>query len=417
MPVSRKRKKSSKSAAAAKASRRRDHTRRVSLANLVSGWTEAHARRVEAARPHARALAESLRESPATGTVLEDELCARLGPLLTELADRPADGRERLGEPFTEDDHHIGPEQFAEALADAVAQTGVEPAETGVEPAETGGEHGAERVRAAVAAILPSPLRERTGLEMPGPALGGAVLWTPDRYGTRFAVVAPFAVPDGPIRWYLWDIDACGIMPLPVHAGFYASPEEALAAWQVGVGPVAAGGTCWREADDPELLKDVLPALSGLTALGGESVEQHAEYLRCRRLAETVVASLPAHPVPRRREDLPALAAEWMRRCPDTRDEAIALLDAWPSDVPSLAVGCSPHRVAWTVRNIRDEYILDEEFADRVLALLPAWVDLLATRNGVVPELVARARPYAEGLIHPDVAPGDRDAHQARVIE
>ncbi|MBO3737851.1 hypothetical protein [Actinoplanes flavus] len=409
MPVSRKRKKSQKSAAAARASRRRDHARKLSLSNLVSGWTEAFTRRVEAARPHARALAESLRESAATGTALEDELCARLGPLLTELADRtPAEPAEllaaaesgRVGELLAKGDDYIGPEHFAEALADEVAGAGGDPA--------------GERVRAAVTAILPSPLRERTGLEAPGPVLGGPVLWTLDRYGTRFAVVAPFTVPDGPARWYLWDVDGCTVTPLPVHAGFYASPEEALAAWQVGVGPIAAGGTSWRAADDPELLRDVLPALFGLTALGGESAEQHAEYLRCRRLAETVVASLPAHPVPRHREDLPKLAAEWMSRWPDAQDEAGAVLDAWPLDVPTLAVGCSPHRVAYVARHIREEY---RESAGPVLALLPDWVDLLATRNGVTPELVARARPYAEGLIHPDVAPGDRDAHQARVVE
>ncbi|MBB3096471.1 hypothetical protein FHR83_004141 [Actinoplanes campanulatus] len=405
MPVSRKRKKSQKSAAAARASRRRDHARRVSLSNMVSGWTEAFTRRVEAARPHARALAESLRESPATGTALEDELCFRLGPLLTELADRtPADTAEllaaaesgHLDELLAKSDDYIGPEHFAEALADAVADT------------------GADRVRAAVTAILPSPLRERTGLAAPGPALGGPVLWTPDRYGTRFAVVAPFAVPDAPVRWYLWDVDTCTVTPLPVHAGFYASPEEALAAWQVGVGPVAAGGTSWRAADDPELLEDVLPALFGLTALGGESAEQHAEYLRCRRLAETVVASLPRHPVPRDRADLPELAAEWMGRWPDAQDEAGAVLDAWPLDVPALALGCSPHRVAYVAQQIREEY---GDEAGPILALLPGWVDLLATRNGLTPELVARARPYAEGLTHPDVAPGDRDAHQARVIE
>lgn len=427
MPVSRKRKKSSQPAAAAKASRRRERTRQVKQANalrlMYAGWETAAAERVEQARPHARELVEHLLKSPATGAAaLEDELCARLGPLLTDLADRtPADvselldsaGRDRLDELVRNDDY-IGPQHFAEALADAVAELGT-PAGAGGDPEDA----AVRRVAAAVTAVLPSPLRQRTGLELPDPELRGEMRWTRDRYGSRFAVVAPFAVPGAPVRWYLWDIDACAFAPVPVHAGFYASPEEALAAWQVGVGPAAAGGTAWQAVDDSTLLRRLLPDLDGLVALGGETVEQHAEYLRCRRLAEVLLDLAPLLPITRE-DPRPALVAGWLRRWDDApaqeRDAAHAVAMAWPDDIPALYESCSPHRVAYVVQSLREEYP-DDDLAEKAVALLPRWLDWMVEYTGMPAELAERARPYAEGREHPNLPPGDRGAHQARVIE
>jgi hypothetical protein len=419
VPVSRKRKKSPKSAAAVKADRRREQAKQVRNANamrrMFSGWEKAAAQRVEDARPHAVALIERLRQSPATGPALEDELCARLGPLLTGLADRtpptvaalldPAN-RDRIDELIRASDAYIGPEHFAEALADAAGAI--------TDPDDP----AAVRVATAITAVLPSPLRERTGVDVPAPGLSGEAMWTRDRYGTRFAVVAPFAVPGSPVRWYLWDVDACGLVPVPVHAGFYASPEEALAAWQVGVGPAAAGGTTWRAVDDSVLLRGLLPALQGMMALGGESVEQHAEYLRCRRLAEVLLESVPVLPFTRP-DDQAALTVGWLDTWAgapeDDRDAAEAVAMAWPADVPALFASCSPHRVAHVAHALRDEY--PDDFAEKAIALLPQWVEWLAKSTGLPADLAERARPYAEGREHPDLLAAGRDSVHVRLAE
>jgi hypothetical protein len=97
------------------------------------------------------------------------------------------------------------------------------------------------QVLTAVADVLPYPdrqtaadaiarLRNESGRRVlpaapPGPVVAGPVLWTRDRYGSRFAVTAPIAAKDRPQRWYLWDIDACGHEAFTVHSGFYATAE------------------------------------------------------------------------------------------------------------------------------------------------------------------------------------------------
>jgi len=60
----------------------------------------------------------------------------------------------------------------------------------------------------------------------------GPVLWTRDRYGSRFAVTAPSTTTGQPMRWYLWDIDACGHETFTVHSGFYPTSDAALHDWQ-----------------------------------------------------------------------------------------------------------------------------------------------------------------------------------------
>jgi hypothetical protein len=61
-------------------------------------------------------------------------------------------------------------------------------------------------------------------------------LWARDVYGSRRAVVAPFASADGPDRWYLWDVDTCGYEIVTVHSGFYPTAEAALTEWPDAVG-------------------------------------------------------------------------------------------------------------------------------------------------------------------------------------
>jgi hypothetical protein len=385
VPVSRKRKKSSKSTAAVRAERRRAHTRQVrmaqSLREIVAGYEEGQAMRVELAHPHAVALAAELTASPRAGTALEDELCARLGPLLAGLGERPTD-------------EYVGPDHLAVALAGVLN--------------DAGDDEPARRVLAALAAILPSPLLARAGAESLDPEVTGEVLWTRDRYGSRFAVVAPIGTPEGPVRWYLWDIDACAFVPLPVHAGFYASPEEALAAWQVGVGAFAAGGTSWHRIDDSGLLADLLPKSEEISVLGGESAAQFTEYHRCRRLAEVILDLPPvvSLSVPETALDLgPDRFVTWWRKRAEGPEpgnlEALAgeMFDSWPALAPALFDTCSPHRVESVSHQIRDEY---REDADELLALLPAWVAWLSERTGLPPELRERALARIGGATVPD---------------
>jgi hypothetical protein len=326
--------------------------------------------RTELARPHAAELADRLLGSSRTGAALEDELCANLGVLLAQLGDLPPDGG------------HVGPDHLAAALAEDLAARDGE---------------AAARVLSALAAILPAPMLERAGLRAPERTVAGEVLWTRDRYGSRLAVIAPFGTPDSPVRWYLWDIDACDFAPMPVHAGFYASPEEALAAWQLGVGAVTAGGTSWRRIDDSRLLEDVLPNPREIGAMGGESVEQLAEYHRCRSLAESVLEQPPVITLKARETALDAgpaaFAAWWRKRAdraePDGLDDLIEdLFEVWPVIVPDLFDTCSPHRVEATAGRIRSEFAGDRA---ALLALLSDWVTWLAERSGLQGDLLDRS--------------------------
>ncbi|SDT52688.1 hypothetical protein SAMN04489716_4304 [Actinoplanes derwentensis] len=351
-----------------------------SLRDLAGAREAGQARRIGLAHPHAAALADRLLESPRSGTALEDEICALLGPLLTELGDLPAET-------------YVGPDHLAIALIDELR----EQAEQAGPASDAAAVRAAEVLR-AVAAIMPMPLRGRAGVEVAAPEAAGEVRWTRDRYGSRFAIVAPFTTPEGPVRWYLWDVDACDITPRPAHAGFYASPEEALAAWQVAAGAFAAGGTSWRRVDDSRLLAGLLPKPEEYGPLGGETAAQHAEYHRCRRLAELVLELprvLVLDPVGTALDAGPKAFSAWLRTRPDRPDPEIFLIEelfeSWPSEVPELFDTCSPHRVRAVTTQIRDEF---HDGADDLLELLPAWVTWLADRTGLPAEL--RDRSLAE---------------------
>lgn len=375
MPVSRKRKKSQKSTTAARAERRRSHAQRVrltsSLAALLTVQEEGTARRVDLARPPAAGLAVALLESAQSGTALEDEICARLGPLLAGLGAEPMETA-------------VGPDHLAVALLDDLEDRGDGPR--------------AVEVRRAVAAIMPLPLRDRIDAAGTTPEIAGEVLWTRDRYGSRFAIVAPLTVPDGPVRWYLWDVEAGDCTPRPAHAGFYASPEEALAAWQVAAGVFAAGGTSWRRIDDSRLLTGLLPKPERFGPLGGETAGQFAEYHRCRRLAE-VVLGLPRvlafGSVRTALDDGPKAFGVWLRTRPEYPVPEIFLIEelfeVWPSELEELFDTCSPHRVAAVAAQ------LDGDLRE----LLPAWVTWLAERTRLPAGLRDRSLAVLSGT--PDI--------------
>ncbi|MGK5682124.1 hypothetical protein [Actinoplanes sp. URMC 104] len=324
---------------------------------------------------------------------LEDELCRRLGPLLDELSSRR--------------DKYVGPEHFAPALL-AAAAGAVDGEE--VPP-------GARQVLAAVLGIMPGELAREVGWEPDEKRPVGEVSWTRDRYGSRFAVLAPFAPPGDRVRWYLWDVDACA-QPITVHSGYYASPEEALADWRAGVGGFASAGARWAPIDDTVLLEAVLPRVEGMIALGGESVEQFAEYLRCRRLAEIVLAEVREDPArgPRPGVPEPAAFVQWRvargvaRR--DDADLAEALAEVWPREVAELYSCCSPHRIAHVVLALRDEF--GDDYAEQARHVLPDWVAWLSERAGTAPELVDRALAAAEGQPRPALGAQD---YRARIAE
>jgi hypothetical protein len=358
--------------------------------------------------------------------IVEDAVCLRLGALLGEEEQAPVDDR-------------LGPHDLADAMV-AAAVAAVE-ASTG----DADAWRAPWRVLTAIASILPYPesevavdaiarLRDTPGGRVlpaapPGPVVTGTVLWTRDRYGSRFAVVAPITTVDQPVRWYLWDIDACGHQAFTVHSGFYPRPDAALSAWQAGVGQIAAADTELAQVDDPWLLAELLPAEEGLLRSGGESVEQFAEYHRSKRLGEAVKQAMrPQGTRPGGGLDAATAAVEfavWLRgrdadrqELPEDMDELVTeLADFWCiNDIDAVFATCSPHRVALCVLHMRGYYLA--EFADQLVALLPEWTRWLAARKATPPELADRCIPYAEGKPHSQVEVDDIGPHYlARVTE
>ena len=300
------------------------------------------------------------------------------------------------------------------------------------------------RVLNVVAGIVPFPLSRmaadavidlRTapgGRVLPraldDPTVAGRVLWTRDAYGSRFGVTAAFVTSNGAQRWYLWDIDACGYLALTVHSAYYPTPEQALAAWQSGVGDVAAAGTAFTAVDDASLLAQLMPAEEGLLRAGSENCEQFAEYHRSKRLAEAAIEAVgDTSCQPQSYLDASSAATQfgaWIRAHradepqPAELDELITeLADSWQvSNVAALYSTCSPHRVALTVLHVRDYY--KDDFAEQLIALLPDWTCWLTTRNRLAPQLAQRCRPYALGEPHADLGTDHSRPHYlARVIE
>lgn len=363
--------------------------------------------------------------------VLTDAVCERLGALLAD------DGRSPV-------DMRVNPHQLAEAALAAAEASVVAALTATTEQADAWG--GPWRVLTALTAVLPYPYPDAVdetitrlralpaGRVLPtmppgGPEATGPVLWTSDRYGSRFAVTAPIMTAGEAVRWYLWDIDACGHEAFTVHSGYYPSSAAALRSWQTGVGETASAGTVLAPVDDPWLLAALLPAEMGFLRHGGENVEQFAEYHRSKRLAEAVKLALPR---PRARSDAGLTAATaavefaaWLRargpgqlEPPENLDELVEeLADSWNlNSIDAVYATCSPHRVALCALHMRNYYLHD--FADQLVALLPDWTGWLATRNATAPELSDRCLPYAHGRPHPQLGDDDTKVdYLARIIE
>lgn len=363
-----------------------------------------------------------------TDSDLEDDICAQFGRRLWEVQQGPVDDE-------------IDPDQLAQATITAAA-TAVRSALADVAD-EPDGWRAPWHVLATTARIVPPPasslaaeviarLRQAPGGRVlpvrPATApVSGEALWTRDVYGSRFGVTAAFTRPDGPDRWYLWDVDACGHRSAVVHSGYYATQEHALAAWQAGVGPVAAGDATFGPVDDPSLLAGLIIQPAGPEWTGPSDLGQCCEYLRGGRLAADLFTR-HRPPMTARPGDLDATTAEvefatWLRarrpeRAEPVPDETIMeLADSWLLDgPPALYNTCSPHRIAFTVLHLRNYY--RDDFVAELMDLLPDWAAWLAERNGTPPELAARCLPYLLGQTHDDVGADDSQPNDlARVIE
>ncbi len=391
--------------------------------DLLEQRRQLDARRAKvAARTVAPIVAELITLAPhRTDEELEQTLCDRLGAQLWQLSGRP-----------------LGEEPSPEIVGLAVLNAAVEAVRSAL--GTTTDVSVSWRVLSVAVGILPHPLREEadekvtTLVDGPGrplhlrapaePELTGPALWTRDAYGSRFAIAAPFRASDGTDRWYLWDVDACGHQAFTVHSAFYPGPGEALASWREGVGETAAGTAAFAPVDDPALAADVLHREDGILRFGGENEPQLAEYLRGRRLAQSVVTSFGRFRVHPPELDAERAAREfvtWLRehRTPPAGLEELAteLASSWSLDAPADLYGtCSPHRVALTVPHIRDFY--QEDFADELLSLLPDWISWLAERTGTPPELAERCRAYASGEPYPGLlGADDRTDYLARLAE
>jgi hypothetical protein len=373
-------------------------------------------------------LARAMTDQP--DMIVTDAVCELLGAVLAEAERTPMD------EP-------VGPHHLAEAIPVA-AEAAVMAALTATTgPADAW--RAPWRVLTALACVLPHSFNEVVGetitrlRDLPagrvlpavptGPDVTGPVLWTSDQHGSRFAVAAPIMTAEEPVRWYLWDIDACGHDAFTVHSGYYPSSEAALTAWQTGVGQTASAGAVLAPVDDPWLLAALLPTDMGFMRPGGESPEQFAEYHRSKRLAEAVNQAMPRLEARPHAGLTAAIAkvefAAWLRaRIPDQPEQpenlnelVEELADSWNlNGIDAVYATCSPHRVALCVLHMRNYYF--DDYADQLVALLPDWTRWLATCNATAPELADRCLPYAHGRPHPQLGQDDRNVnYYGRVIE
>lgn len=232
----------------------------------------------------------------------EDRLCARLGELMHRCdADGASDpDRSRYLEP----DRVLS--AVTAAVIEALGAPGEVPQTADFEPggalaapwrlwevlreiapdAQAHALYGLEEeLRSRLAAPLPESSTRR--------ALADSLLWACDGYRSRFLITAAFERA-GQVRSYAWDVDACGYEAVTVAAGFFSSSESAFEQWRSAVGADATATSALAPVEDDaqrRLVAALLPDVEGFGRMGGESVEQMAEYHRSRRLAQSLRAT------------------------------------------------------------------------------------------------------------------------------
>lgn len=390
---------------------------------------------MEQARADAEPIIADLVAADQSVSSTEDELCRRLGRALAA-QDARNDAHRKSGR--VSDFETYSPEQFLDALAQAVAEEAFKVVPLVDKPAE---QRAMWRLLLAVARIVPHPdsripvgavedLREGFSW-FPEASIvttpADAALWSRDVYGTRFAITAPFTAAEGPDRWYLWDIDVCSGEALTVGAGYFTTAEQAFGVWRSAVGPDATSRSQLEPVSDTDLVDRLLPVYS-VRRLGGESEPQYAEFHRSCRLAQDLRESHPLGDAGRAETAWPdpeAVQQAWMTEFATWRaehrpgmsvipddfpadgeplDEAEVLRELafiWSSDeFPDLAHACSPHRIAMTVTSIRDIY--DGDFADVLIRLTPDLTAWLTERTALPRTAAEHLQAYADRVARPD---------------
>jgi hypothetical protein len=245
------------------------------------------------------------------------------------------------------------------------------------------------------------------GYPAEGCRAAGDALAAHDAYGSRFLLVAPFSYDrEAPDHWYAWDIDSCWLLTV-VGAGVFGSAEDALAEWQLAVGP-AAGSALSPSAPEAtaRLLEPCLETgpLSHMLE-GSEPRELIREYYRLRRRArvlagatatESAASSGGDDSAPVREAFLGWYAARHDDIARDTADAVDTILQEWgPPAHPGerSRYACSPHRIEMTARLIRDGCLAS--YANAALRLLPEWTQWCIGQSRLNGDFAARSRAAA----------------------
>ncbi len=267
------------------------------------------------------------------------------------------------------------------------------------------------RAEAGKAARL---LKGRLAPGMEHPADGcqavGDPLLARDAYGSRFLLVAPFSYDgDAPDHWYAWDVDTCWIVNV-TGAGVFGSAEDALAEWQVVVGPAA--GTALSPSTPDTTARLLAPCLQTgpLSDMlqGSEPLELIREYYRLRRRARVLVGSAglkatgggeasSGDDTDLVREAFLGWYGAQHADIPQGMTEAVdTIIQEWgPSAPPEerSRYACSPHRIEMAAHLIRDGYFPDD--ANATLSMLPEWTRWCIEQSGVTGDLAGRSRAAA----------------------
>ncbi|MFI6743489.1 hypothetical protein ACIBI9_62370 [Nonomuraea sp. NPDC050451] len=234
-------------------------------------------------------------------------------------------------------------------------------------------------------------------------APAGEPLLLADAYGSRYALLAPFTWGEQDPHWYCWDIDRC-TGDRAVHAGVFASPQEALTEWRAAVGTHAAPAFAQPAPCDQATARDLLDPLCrsdlvGALLLGSESRQLIAEHFRLRQRARALCESFTVAPEPKPQQDLNPIIDDFTARLRDRddrspeREDVATLADNWSQLSGPGYYACSPHRIEHAVILIADGYI--EKYAEAALDLLPQWVEWCIERTGLTGELAERSRRAA----------------------
>ena len=404
------------------------------LGDFIGDREELDREAMERARADAEPIIADLVAAAQPVSSTEDELCRRLG---RALAAQDAQTRAHRKSGQVSDLETYSPEQFLDALAQAVAEEAFKVVPLVDDPAA---QRATWQLLLAVARIVPHPdsripreaVEDLRGFPwFPEASIvttpADAALWCRDVYGTRFAITAPFTAAEGPDRWYLWDIDVCSGEALTVGAGYFATAEQAFDSWRSAVGPDATSQSRLEPVSDTYLAHRLLPVYS-TRRLGGESESQYAEFHRSCRLAQDLREPHRLSDANRARtawQDREAVQRAWTTEfaawraehrpgtsvVPDDYpaddeplDEAEVhreLASIWSSDeFPELIHACSPHRIAITATSIRDIY--NEDFANVLIRLIPDLTAWLIDRTALPRTAAEHLQAYADRIARPD---------------